>query len=904
MGEVGPLPALANGHVTLGTLTRAVRLNARCVRLWSAILQRLPNARLVVDSRSFVDAAAQQALRARFAAQGIAPDRLAIGCHSPPWDVLRGIDIGLDCFPHNSGTTLFESLYMGVPFVTLADRAGVGRLGSSVLTGLGRPEWVAADEAGYVERVLALASDLPALAATRAGLRVQMQASALMDETGFARSVEQAYAAMFRQWGAGDAHPLLALVARAQDLHEQGEAALEQGQADAAETHWCQALRLVPEFAQAHASLGLLQQQQGRLREGEASYRAALALQPELAVTQYNLATCLLAQERPAEAEVCLRAALQHDAALSPARAQLDRLLQDQGRWLESEERWRDAVRRQPEDVPAYLQLSAVLRRQHRHAEALGCLQRAEQIAPEDPAVLRQQAALFKEMGRFDEAGQICQRLLEREPESAFNWNLQAEVWNATQRLAEAEQGYLKALALDPRLAVAHGNLGIVRQNQGRQQEAEDAMRAGLALQPDDAVAHGNLLFVLNYHPDKSMAQVFEEYRLHDQRFYARHRAEWRPHANPRAAGRPLKIGYVSPDFRNHSCMYFVEPLLARHDHRAVTVYAYAELQSEDNATARYKQLVDHWVPTRGMGDAALAERIRADGIDILIDLAGHTAGNRLGVFARKPAPVSASWMGYGYTTGLSAIDYFLTDAWHAPPGSEAYFSETPWRLPTGWVYRPPAEAQTGRPGPLPALANGGVSFGTLTRAVRINDDTVRVWSALLHRVPGSRLVVDSRSYRDADTQAALAARFAAQGIAPERLQIGCSASGWEVLRRIDIGLDCFPHNSGTTLFESLHMGVPFVTLADRPGLGRLGSAILHGAGHAEWVADSEQDYIAKAVALASDLPRLAALRAQLPTELRASSLMDEVAFARAAEEAFRQMFARWERREAERGQA
>jgi predicted O-linked N-acetylglucosamine transferase (SPINDLY family) len=904
MGEPGPLPALRHGHVRLGTLTRAVRINAQTVQVWSQILHRLPNARLVVDSRSFADAAAQQALCARFAEQGIGADRLDIGYHSPPWDVLRSIDIGLDCFPHNSGTTLFESLYLGVPFVTLAGRASVGRLGSSILQALGRPEWIANDAQGYIDRVVALAQDLPALATTRAALRSQLQASALMDERGFAQTVEQAYAAMFAQWCAGDAHPLLALVGRAHDLHERGEAALEQGLADQAESCWRQALRMVPEFAQAHASLGRLLQQQGRLVASEAAYRAALELQADSALTHYNLATCLLLQERPGDAETALLHALEHDAGLAPARALLDRLQHEQGRWLESEERWREALRQQPEDLNAYLRLAQVLRRQHRHAEAQGCLRRAEQLAPQDLSVLRQQAALCKEMGRPEEAERICRRVLEAEPESAQAWNQLAEMLNVMQRLSEAEQGFRRALALDPQLAMAHGNLGIVLQNQGRQQEAEDAMRAGLALRPDDAGAHGNLLFVLNYHPGKSMAQVFEEYRLHDERFYARHRSEWRPHRNRPAAGRPLRIGYVSPDFRNHSCMYFVEPLLAHHDHQAVTVYAYAELQKEDDATARYKNLVDHWIPTRGMGDAALAERIRADGIDILIDLAGHTAGNRLGVFARKPAPVSASWMGYGYSTGLSAIDYFLTDAWHAPAGSEAYFSETPWRLPVGWVYRPPAEKQTGRPGPLPALANGVVTFGTLTRAVRINDDTVRVWSALLQRVPGSRLVVDSRSFRDAQTQTALAERFAAHGIAPERLQIGCSASGWEVLRRIDISLDCFPHNSGTTLFESLHLGVPFVSWADRPGLGCLGSAILHGAGHPEWVARSETEYIDKAIALASDLPRLAQLREQLPQQLRASPVMDEAAFARAAEEAFRQMFARWEQSHAEGGNA
>ena len=419
-------------------------------------------------------------------------------------------------------------------------------------------------------------------------------------------------------------------------------------------------------------------------------------------------------------------------------------------------------------------------------------------------------------------------------------------------------------------------------------------MRQSLALSPTDASAHGNLLFVLNYHPDKTGDEVFAEYRAYDQNFCVQHRKDWRPHANAKDATRVLKVGYVSPDFRSHSCANFLEPLLSRHDKSRVRVYAYAELLREDPVTARYKNYVDHWVPTRGLSDAALADRIRADGIDILVDLAGHTGGNRLGVFARKPAPVSLSWMGYGCTTGLSAIDYFLTDAPSAPLGSERFFSEAPWRLPTGWAYRPAGAAQMGEVSALPAAKNGYVTFGTLTRAVRVNHRTVRVWAELLKRAPNARLVIDSRSYQDVATQEELAARFVALGVERERLLIGCHSPPWDVLRGVDIGLDCFPHNSGTTLFETLYMGIPFVTLADRPSVGCLGSSILQGVGHGEWIARTEAEYIDKALALAQDPVRLAQLRAGLRGEMQASALMDEAAFTRSVEDAYRQMFSEW----------
>jgi protein O-GlcNAc transferase len=463
-----------------------------------------------------------------------------------------------------------------------------------------------------------------------------------------------------------------------------------------------------------------------------------------------------------------------------------------------------------------------------------------------------------------------------------------------------AVASYRKALQVEPGFAGAYGNLGCALQEMGEHDAAIASLRRALELDPGFIDAHNNLLFTLNYHPEMSAQDICLAYCEFDEHFGQPERKHWRDHSNSVDADRRLKVGYVSPDLCHHSVRHFLEPLLANHDKRAVEVFAYAELSVEDAVTARYRGYAEHWVPTVGMSDAALAERIRADGIDILVDLAGHTGNNRLGAFARKPAPVSLSWLGFGYTTGLNAIDYFLTDDACAPTGSEPLFSEQPWRLATpAFAYR--RADGMGEVSALPASERGYVTFGSLTRAVRVNHHTVRVWAQMLDRVPGSRLVIDSSSYRDATMHAALVAKFTAHGIGPERLQIGFHTPPWDVLRGIDIGLDCFPHNSGTTLFETLYMGLPFVTLAGRPSVGRLGSSILIGVGHPEWIAHSEDEYVEIAVALASDVPRLAALRAGLRDEMRASALMDEAGFARKVESAYREMFERWVRRAIDR---
>ncbi|MBF0180374.1 MAG: glycosyltransferase, partial [Magnetococcales bacterium] len=352
---------------------------------------------------------------------------------------------------------------------------------------------------------------------------------------------------------------------------------------------------------------------------------------------------------------------------------------------------------------------------------------------------------------------------------------------------------------------------------------------------------------------------------------------------------------YVSPDFRKHSINGFVEPLLARHDKSQVEVYAYADLAAEDEVTLRYRQHADVWVAARGMTDAALAERIRADGIDILVDLGGHTANHRLGVFARKPAPVSVTWQ-YGFTIGVSAIDHHLTDWLAAPAGSEAFFLERPWRLDVpALVYRPSPEM--GEVAPLPALERGYCTFGSFGRSIRIHYRVVRVWAAILRRLPEARLMIYSGDFREDAARKRVLEAFAGHGIAPERLEVGYCSPQWDTLRRMDICLDCFPYNSGITLVEGLCLGIPAVSMEERVTGNGGGAMMLRAIGHPEWVARTEEEYVEKAVAMAGDLPALARLRADLRQTLEQSPLMDEVGFARKVEGAYREMWRAWCRR-------
>jgi protein O-GlcNAc transferase len=548
-----------------------------------------------------------------------------------------------------------------------------------------------------------------------------------------------------------------------------------------------------------------------------------------------------------------------------------------QGRFDEAAGLYRAAVSLDAASADAQVNLGNALNASGHAAEAAAAYERAIAIDPKHASAHYNIGLMLLERNhpRAEAIFRDAVRLRDGFPQAWIALGLSMENRGD---LTGAMASYRKAIELQPDFVGAYANLASVLQEVGEHDAAVDVAKRARDLDATSAAAHDHLLFAINYHPDMDAQEIYGAYREFDDHFGRPARTHWRAPTNKTDPERRLKVGYVSPDFRRHSSRHFLEPLLCHHDKGAVEVFAYAELSADDDVTTRYRSHVDHWIGTAGLSDAALVERIRADGIDILVDLAGHTTNNRLGALAHKPAPVSVSWLGFGYTTGLSAIDYFLTDDASTPEGSESLFSEQPWRLATpAFAYRP-AEGM-GEVSPLPAAERGFVTFGTLTRGARVNHHTVRVWSQVLHRVPGSQLVIDNHSCRDMSLRTTLLERFSAHDIGPERLRIG---------------LDCFPHNSGTTLFETLYMGLPYVTLAGRPSVGRLGSSILIGVGHPEWIAHTEDEYVDKCVALASDLPALAALRAGLREQMRASPLMDEVGFARKVEGAYREMFKRW----------
>lgn len=554
------------------------------------------------------------------------------------------------------------------------------------------------------------------------------------------------------------------------------------------------------------------------------------------------------------------------------------------------------AVDLSPENHECLTSLGNILRELGRQSEAIVYFRKAIKYNPDFDGAYNGLGMVFQDLGRIDEAISCYLRALQIDSHQAKVHSNLASAYRSSGRLDMALASCDRALAIDPCLMTANNVKAATLQDLGRFDEALACYDLSLinASDKNASVVYSNRLFLMSYHPGKSLQEIYEAHLGFDRMIGDPLRMRWRQHTNNRDPERRLRIGYVSPDFRKHVVSRYLEPLLAWHDKQQFEITAYADIVREDEVTERFRNYVDHWVSTHGMDDLDLAERIRFDNIDILVDLSGHTALNRLRTFACRPAPIAVSWLGYANTTGLRAIDYVLVDDFQCLESFDTLYVENPWRIPTpAGTYKPPNGM--GAVSPLPAKANGFVTFGTLTRGIRMNDQVIRVWSMILKRLAGARLVIDSVSFTAEKACLALAERFLTNGITPERLSIGCHTPPWDIIRGLDITLDPFPHNSSTTLFESLYLGVPFVTLLGQESFaGRMGGGILVGAGRPEWIATTEEEYIEKAVALASDLDTLAHIRANLRAEFEASPWRDEPGFARKVEQAYREMWRRW----------
>lgn len=711
--------------------------------------------------------------------------------------------------------------------------------------------------------------------------------------------------------------------AHADANHNLGAIAVECGQFLAAVPYFQAALQANPKNRQYWVSLvdTLIQAGETELAADilEDARRAGLAPEAagELVERLVDIAVRAAWQTKPAQGRM-------------PPQSQIQEItrLFDEQRFEEVLTLGRKMTRQYPQCTMGWKSLSAALMRLDRSDEAIEPMQKALALHPGDVDMLSNYGLARSMKGELVQAEVLLRQAVRHAPRFQQGWFNLATVMRGQARLEAAEKSYRssmdaggedsrallnlaillgemhrlseaevcarRSIELEPTQVQAHVCLGMLLKDQGRLPESLKVLYRALEIDPKDEAAHSCLLFVSNCIPEMDPLERYAAYQRFNEHFGEPHRSGWKPHANTREPGRRLKVGYVAAVFRTHACRPFLMPLLEHHSHARVELYAYSgNYELDDDVTDQYRTLFEHWIDTRYLSDEELADRIRADGIDILVDISGQTKGHRLGVFARKPAPVSLHWLDSGYTTGLTAIDYYLTDAVTVPEGFEYLFSEKPWRLPHApFVFRPNPGA--GDVNELPALDRGYITLGSLTRAVRLNDRVIGAWAEVLRRVPGARLELNSGNFSQTDVREQWWLRFEALGIPRERVIMGFESPPWNVLRGMDIALDCFPQNSGTTLIESLYMGLPYVSLAGTPSMGTLGASVLAAVGHSEWIAHSEVEYVDKLVALASDLPRLAEIRRGLRPQMQASALMDEPGFACDVEDAYDQMFAHW----------
>jgi protein O-GlcNAc transferase len=531
----------------------------------------------------------------------------------------------------------------------------------------------------------------------------------------------------------------------------------------------------------------------------------------------------------------------------------------------------------------------------HRSGRLLEAEKTYRQILESEPnnvTALNRLGALAGQIGHITAFLDLARRVVEMLPDNAkAHYNL---------GLALSENGYVddslvhfaKALEIEPGYVGAFRAMGTIYMQQGLQDQALQCYRQALRLDPDAVSTYSNLLYVLHFRSQYDARMLLAEHRQWADRYERPLASERRPHENAPNPDRRLRIGYVSSGFCRHVVAQFLFPLLAHHDHRLFEICCYSGITTQpDTMTRRLQKCADRWQETVGMSDAELAEQIRKDRIDVLVDLDQHTGGNRLLVFARKPAPVQVAWLGYPCTTGLEAMDYRLTDPYLDPPGSgDENYSEKSLRLPhCFWCYAPPDDSPP--VGPLPAEENSQITFGCLNRFDKVSEPALQLWRRVLHAVPQSRLLIHSKIGDHLD---AVRRGFEREGIAARRLEFVERKPMLDYLReygRIDIGLDPFPHGGGTVTCDALWMGVPVVTLSGATAVGRGGTSLLSNVGLPELIARTPEQYVATAVGLAANLEKLQELRANLRSRMQSSALMDAGRFTADMEAAYRQMW-------------
>jgi protein O-GlcNAc transferase len=669
-------------------------------------------------------------------------------------------------------------------------------------------------------------------------------------------------------------------------------------QFDKAIYHYKKALDLDPNIADAYFNMGTIFHDRGLLDDAIRNYQAALELDPNSADINNNIGLVLKEKGQLDEAISYYHQALQINSHLANAFSNIGVVLKEKGQLDEAIFYYHQALQINPDRADFYFNLGSALQEKGHLDESIVCYRKAIELNAGFAYAYNNLGSALRSKKIIDDAIINLKKALQLNPEFFHAYNNLGLSFQDKGQLDDAIGCYQEALRINSNCSEVYNNVGCIFQEIGQVHKACDFFREALKRNPHNPSYYSNLLLSLNYSANLDASTIYHEHLQFSKYCTYPISSITAPYNNKPIPGRRLKIGYISPDFRKQSVGFFIEPILESHNHNDFEIFCYYNYPALDEMTARMKLYADQWRHIIGMTDEKVTELIRDDQIDILVDLAGHTAFNRLRVFACKPAPVQVSWLGYPNTTGLSAIDYRLVDNHTDPPDtSDRFYTETLLRLPDTFLcYRPYQSSPEVKE--LPYLTNGHLTFGSFNILTKLTPEVISLWSQILKRIENSKLLIKRKSLSSRIAREYVFSQFIQHDIDPKSIELMAMTPIFkehlEIYNRIDICLDTFPYNGTTTTCEALWMGVPVITLVGNTHVSRVGHSLLLNIGLNEFIANTHEEYIEIAVNLSKDLKKLRSLRTSLRAMMKHSPLCDAIRFTGNLEKTYRQIWKIW----------
>jgi predicted O-linked N-acetylglucosamine transferase (SPINDLY family)/predicted SAM-dependent methyltransferase len=784
---------LSKGHVTFASFNNFTKINVETLSLWVEILKATGESHLILKAKQFSDVATKNSIIEYFEKRGVKKNRLEFivwfDSYEEHMEYYNRIDIALDTHPYNGTTTTCESLWMGVPVITLAGVTHISRVGVSILKQVGLEEFIAYSPEEYIKIAVTLSKNDKKIIKLNKCLRKIIGSSSLINAKEFTIELEKKYESVY--------------------LKNKND-------------------KKIIKYLNKASQLSSLRK-----------YSEAIKYYEQI----------LLLDKNNADVNHAIGVALGFLGDLDKAKKHLDKTLL-----------------LQPNNPDAYLNLANIVK-------AKGC---------------------------YNDAIIYLVKALELKPNFAEAENSLGLCWNGLGNMVKAVECFNRAIKINPNLYQAYNNLGNAFLGLVKVNDAINAFKMSMHLKSDFYMAHSNYLYALLYQESIDAEKVYVEHANYGKRFDSLKKFNF---INEVKSNKRIRVGYLSPDFCRHPVIFFIEAIIANHNHQKFEIYAYDDTHSPDEMTKRIETRVDKWRRIKGLDDEDVINIIKNDRIDILIDLAGHTGNNRLQIFGKKPAPIQVSYLGYPHSTGLPMMDYRITDKYADPNGyTEQYHSEKLIRLPDCFLCY---QAPDNHPdiSPLPMIVNSYITFGSFNNFTKVNTYILGLWAELLLVVPKSRLIIKAKQLRDNDICQRVKLFFESRGISSERIELIAWFSTYDehmgFYSKVDIGLDTYPYHGTTTTCEALYMGIPVVTLAGETHLSRVGVSILKQVGLDELVAESAEAYVTKALKLASNVEMLSTIRKELRGKMDSSPLTKGGLFVKNLEKEYLNIWKKWcEKRE------